>query len=533
MAGRLRAFMYPKQGAFFRGRAKLRATTKTRRAGATAGGCRELIARALEIDGFRAVYITTTRIEARARAWENDTKSGFVDVLREFGETLDVPGSVEMLRLGGVTVDVRQAELALVFSNGSRIELFGADNRKAIMKLRGIAKHVFWIDEAQDFTWLEKFYKAVIVPARSDFKGECWLTGTPGEDCAGMFWEVTRDDGQPRLKGWEVHAFSVVDNPYFGCIVWKSGEWFVVDHVGAEVGPFATEAQAEAKAVAVRWEGVALSALEENGWSTEDPDFQREYLAKWVKSDARFVYAANAVPLHLLTFAPVRLDVDGYPDLLAALADLPGAKDGREYFLALGADLGTRDDFAEVLWGWSLADDVLYEVCSWKRPGLDYDEMAARLVALREQTIIGLVTADAGGGGKPAVMGWSKKWMERYEIPIIEATKDNKEIAIKQLNTDIRKGRIKVRLGGALLGEWLVHRWSPVRSATGKKVEDAKTPNHCSDAALYAHRESYHHRFRKPELKPEAGSPEWVKRQEQAMLDNALEHAGDSNPFGW
>jgi hypothetical protein len=532
LAADLRAIYHPKQRAFFRSLAKLRATTKTRRAGATSGGCRELIARAIELPGFRAVYVTTTRIEARARAWENDTKSGFVDILRMYGR--DIPGvALETLDLAGITVQVRQQDMALEFSNGSRLELFGADDKRAINKLRGITKHVFWFDEAQDFQWLERIYKSVVVPARSDFKGECWLTGTPGEDCSGMFWEVTRDDGQPRLKGWEVHAFSLVDNPYFGCVVWRDSEWYVVDHTAAEVGPFATEAEAEAKAIEVRWTGVALDALEENGWTTDDPDFQREYLGKWVKSDARFVYAANAVPLHQLTFAPVRVDADGAPDLAAALADLPEYSNGREYFLVLGADLGTRDDFAEVVWAWSLADDVLYEVCSWKRPGLDYDEMAANLVALREQAYIGLVTADAGGGGKPAVMGWSKKWVERYEIPIVEATKENKEVAIKQLNTDIRKGRIKLRAGGALLGEWLTHRWARVRSATGKKVEDATTANHCADAALYAHRESYHHRHRKPDLKLEPGSSEWVERQEQAMLENALDNAGHGNPFGW
>jgi len=248
----------------------------------------------------------------------------------------------------------------------------------------------------------------------------------------------------------------------------------------------------------------------------------------WVKTDARFVYAVHQVPEHELTFAEQRFALDGFPDVRAALLDLPGATEDppRDYFLALGADLGTRDDFALVLWAWSLIDPNLYEVCSWKRPGLDYDEMAAHLVAIQRQTNVGLITADAGGGGKPAVMGWSKKWVARYGLPIVEAEKTNKEMAIKQLNGDIRTRRIKLRKDSPLLKEWRVHRWSAKRTATGKMVEDPTTPNHCADAGLYAHRESYHHRFRELPLPPEQGSAEWIAADERE-LEEAAEQGTD------
>jgi hypothetical protein len=270
-----------------------------------------------------------------------------------------------------------------------------------------------------------------------------------------------------------------------------------------------------------RWARTAGKALVDNHWTEDEPDFLREWLAKWVKSDARFVYAAHAVPEHTLSYAPVRLAEDGMPDVQAALEDLPGWNDTprRAYFLSLGADLGTRDDFAVVVWAWSLRDPVLYELLSWKRPGLDYDEMAAVLHALQKQVNFSIMVADAGGGGKPAVMGWSKKWLERYQLPIAEATKTNKPIAIKQLNNDIRGGLVKVREGSELLKEWRVHRWLPLRSEAGKMVEDPKTPNHCSDAALYSHRESYHHRYREPPGQPLPQSPEWVQREERELED--------------
>lgn len=510
MAAKLRALFYDKQAEFYSSPHRRKATTKTRRAGATTGGCSELLARALLLEGhragegFRAAIIHSTRIEAKARAWRNDTKSGIVDVLAKHG-TLLAGKTATIYELGGIRVTIRESELALDFENGSRIDIFGCDSEDDLGKLRGNAKHVFWIDEAQEpklVGILGSLYKDVIVPAAADYRAETWLTGTPGQDLAGMFYDITRNEIDLRLPGWEVHALSVVDNPRFG----------------------ATPEE--------RWQETALRALDENRWTVDEPAFQREWLGKWVSSDARYVYAAHQVPEHELLYAPQRLDADDFPDIKRALEDLPGYLEGREYFLALGGDLGTRDDFAMVMYAWSLHDAVLYEVFSWKKPGLDYDEMAHHLRAVCDQVHVSIVVCDAGGGGKPAVMGWSKKWVERYGLPITEATKANKAVAIKQKNNDIRRGLLKFRKGAPLIGELLVHRWAPQRSATGKMAEDPTTPNHCCDAALYAHRDSYHHRFREEQLKPEPNSPEWVAREERDLEEAAIS-ADEDIVLGW
>lgn len=491
-AAELRSFYYPKQRAFFTSPHRRRATRKTRRAGASAGGCHELLARAIEHAGYRATYCNSTRAEVRSIAWESDTQNGLLDLLRRYGTPI-TGRATAWFRLGGVEVEVREQELALNFSNGSRIDSFAADDARAMDKVRGRAKHLFWIDEAQKFRFLGRFVYSVATPALADFEGEVWLTGTPDRDCAGLFYEVTNEEHP--ADGWEVHSMAVVDNPRFG-------------------------ATPEA-----RWARTAAQALIDNGWTEDEPDFQREWLARWVREDARWVYAAHAVPRHELVYAPPRLAADGFPDLAAALADLPGAAEGREYFLAMGADLGTRDAFALVVWAWSLRDPVLYELASWKRTGLDYDAMAGYLRAVREQVVVGLVVADAGGGGKPAVMGWSAAWMDRYGVPIIEAIKTNKAIAINQLNTDTRRRRIRLREGSVLLEEWLAHRWAPLRSATGLPVEDPTTPNHASDAGLYAFRESYHHRYREPLPVPEVGSDAWLAAQEREH-EEALDYDG-------
>lgn len=528
----LRAFYHPKQHGFFRSPAKRKATKKTRRAGATSGGCREFIARALEIPGFRATYVTTTKDEAIERAWENDSKSGFVDILRQFGAPVSSRG-VERVLLAGVTVSIRQTDLELNFSNGSQIDLFGADHPEDFKKKRGTAKHVFWVDEAQDFHELEKFYKAVVVGALTDRDGECWLTGTPGEICLGFFFDVTRDDDEPRLAGWEVHELASVDNPLFGRVVFQDGQWLVVDNLSALHGPYVDEVEAEAEAVKIRWEQTAGKAIRENAWAEDDPDLLREWFARWVKEGAKYVYEVYSVPEHELVYAPARLGEDGFPDVQAALDDLPGRKDGRDYFLNLGADLGTRAAFAFVVWAWSLQDPILYEVCSWKKSGLDYDEMADYLHAIRAQAVIGRLVADAGGGGKPAVMGWSKKWVARYNLPIEEAPKSGlKVVAIKQLNSDIRKGRIKVRGGGVLLLEWKSHVWAPQRNEKGGLVESTKTKRDAADAGLYSHRDCFHHRFKPTELTPEPGTPQYLLNVERRLEDASDgEDAGEGAPW--
>jgi hypothetical protein len=549
LAAALRRFYHPKQGRFFTSRARRRATKKTRRSGATAGGCRELIARAITIPAFRAVYATTTRVDAQRLAWRNDSQSGLVDVIERYGTALDDPG-VPTYRLGGVTVEVRAGDLALVFSNGSLIELFGADDEAAIGRFRGLTKHVWWIDEAQDFVWLERLFRSVITAGSSDKAGEVWLTGTPGRDMVGMFYAVTRDDIEERLKGWEVHEITVTDNPFFGRVVWERGEWVVEDNlydftddiathrwtgdIAADAhrwGPFDDEGDADAAAIKVRWERAAGADIRDLGLADDDPDVLREWKAQWVKEGARFVYAFHSKPEHELVYAPSRLAADGFPDLRAAMQDLPGhAQEQRPYFLALGADLGTRAAFAFCIWAWSLRDPILYELASWKRPGLDYDEMAAHLHAVRVQVSISLWTADAGGGGKPAVMGWSKKWVDRYHLPIIEATKHNKRIAQNQYNNDIRKGLMRFRKDSPLLAEGRIHRWKPLRTEDGKEVEDS-TPHDALDGSLYAHRESYHHRWRPEEPKIVPGSPESVIREVAELEAANCEQEDQHDPY--
>ena len=187
-----------------------------------------------------------------------------------------------------------------------------------------------------------------------------------------------------------------------------------------------------------------------------------------------------------------------------------------------------------MLWAWSLKDPVLYEVASFAKTLLDSDEQAKLLRDIRDLVPIAITVADASGIGKQTVAGWSKKWMERYGIPILEATKKNKHAAIDHMGADIRRGHIRVREGGAWLEQVEGHHWSRAGlvSTSGKLLEDPTSPNDIADCGLYSHRESYHYRFREEPLTPVVGSAEWMAREEQELEAAVIAQGEDDGPLG-
>lgn len=492
-AALIRSIYYPKQAAFYTSKVRFRATKKTRRAGATTGGCRELIARAITVPGFRATYVASTRKEARERAWLSDNKSGLVDVLRLYGTPADRQ-AIEVQIVGGVRADIRDQAMTIDFSNGSRLDLFGADDERAMRKQRGLSKHVYWIDEAQDFRFLDRFYDAVIIGSLTDYNGECWLTGTPGRDCLGMFYEITKDDDtEPvpdKLKRWEVHTIAVVDNPYFGKVIGgstKKGElkYFVEDNTEEKHGPYDSFFEAESAANQIRWDRTAGNALLVKGWKGDEPDFIREWLGRWCKEDARYVYPVHTCKPYDLLYAPERrkknpfigthprfADHAPWFNLEKALTDLPKslkANKRRQWMFAIGADFGYHPDpFALVVWAFSHETQDVYELLSWKQTKVHTDDQAAYMKLIWDElnNIVVFVGDPAGKQDDFEV------WRTRMGLPIEEANKKGKNTLEEFLADDIRRGRIHLRHDSALYQEMKHLVYLPTK--VGKTREVAK-----------------------------------------------------------
>ena len=485
MAATLRSFYYDKQRAFFTSKAKLRATSKTRRAGATTGGCREFVARAIEYPGWRGTYVTTTRKEARERAWLSDTQSGLLDVLRKHGTNIDHP-SCEAIMIGGVVAFVRDQAMTIDFSNGSKIDLFGADDERAMRKQRGLSKHVYWIDEAQDFRFLETFYDAVIIGSLTDYKGECWLSGTPGRDCAGMFYEATKEpeDG-PRLEGWETHTIACIDNPYFGAIGGSPGAYAVIDNDNQEFGPYKTLAECEKAARTIRWDNTAGAAKIAKNWKGDEPDFVREWLGKWSKVDARYVYPVHTCNPYDLLYASQRLmdnpfkgthprynDHPPWINVQRSLLDMPKMpkfNKKRQWMFSIGADFGYHPDpFAIVVWAFAHDTQDVYEFFSWKATKVHTDDQGLYLQKIWQDldNVVCFVGDPAGKQDDFEV------WRTRMGLPIDDANKRGKNTLEEFLADDIRRGRVHLRHDSPLHDEMKHLIYLPTKP--GKPREAAK-----------------------------------------------------------
>lgn len=547
MAEVLRAFLYDKQRAFFTAPEKWRATRKTRRVGITTGGCRELLARALETPGFRAMYVATTRDEARDRAWTSDTKSGLVDVLRLLGEPVPHPTLAESYMMGGVRVDVRDADSTLSFSNGSEIELFGSENLRSQRKKRGGAKHVVWIDEAQDFFLLEEFVDGVIIPMLADFAGELWLTGTPGRDCVGMFYEITKEieAGDEPVPGWVVRELSVTDNPYFGHVVTDStaGDvvYYVEDNTHVRTGPYDTSEDAERAAVEVRWERTAGAAKRAKNWKGDEPDFIREWLGRWVKADARYVYPVHAVPQHTLLYAPQRLAdnpfvgtdprFDLHPpwyDHQAAVRDLPRPKRGgrpHQWLYSLDLDFGYHPDpFAIVILAFTPDLPDVFEMFSWKCTRVHTDDQG-QYIKLAWDAIPEIVSFVGDPAGKQDDFA---VWQTRMNLPITEANKKGKNTLEEFLADDVRRGRVHLRDGSPLHTEMRHLVYLPGKPGKTREVHKHRKVNgvvhgdHCCDAARYGYADLTHYLAKIPKDNPPPGSRQ-AYDQEAELAERQVE----------
>lgn len=491
IAGRIRATLYDKQAAAFLDRSARRiAMLCTRRAGKTFGGIREFVAFALENPKSRQLYINETRDEAKALAWD-EPDDGIIAVLTAF--------ELNRGERRGDEADywANETELVVRFRNGSMIKLFGADDERQINKLRGRKWHRCMLDEAQKARHLQQLIQQILGASMADFDGQIWLTGTPSKDASGYFFEVTRQDGQTRAPGWAVHEWSVVDNPFFGA---SPDE---------------------------RWARTAAVALEENGWTEDDPDFRREWLGRWVISDANYVYPVHAVAPHLLTFAPMRMTATGKYDHEAAMRDLPKNRRGKRmhWLFSIGLDFGFfPDPFAICMGAFSMETDVAYEMWSWKKIRTDADEQRDELKYLVDN-VDGIASIVGDPAGQRALM---KGWRERMSIPIEDAEKSEKDTWIDLMGTAIRKNRWRYREGSPLLHEHRHLVWLPVKNGKRKehsdrKLLDGSVPgNHCSDGGLYQWRHMTNWLAR-PDVGPQA--PEARLAAEGAALEKQVDAA--------
>lgn len=523
IADELTVEQFAKQAAYDRDPARMKAALCGRRAGKSRGKNKGLLRRAMRTRGGRFLVINSTRSEVRNINWIGVQGDGMATVVERHGLPAELNSSEMTVRFPEVE---------------SSIACVGVDDEASIRKALGGAYHGVWWDEAQKIPpRFEQTIREVFMPTLLDFDGTFEMTGSPSRQMAGLFYDVTRTDGKA-ARGWSVHRWNLLDNPHFGAAVNVDGAWWARNVRGdLEHGPFMSQAEAAAHLHDMRWRDGILKLQERYGGADvaplDSPIMRREAFGEWTHEDAAYVYALHRAKKDVLFYAEQRNRTDGFPDVLRCLYDLPGGFFGgwRSYTLALGVDLGYYPDpFALTLWAWRPDSDAIYEVCSWRQTHLDTDAQAGVLRGIMSICTPAICVADAAGGGRPVVAGWSREWIDRYGIAFEEAEKANKYAPggpIDNFNADLlalTKGhdgqlrpRMQLREKSPLAEELGAIQYARLVNASGRRVEDPSIPNDTADAALYGHRAAWHHRWREPPPRLAYGSPEQQAAEEVAM----------------
>ncbi len=376
--------LFPQQRAFVLSGAKRRAAVCSRRAGKTTADSRLLLKAAKDHPGSISCFFGVTQKVARRLMWP---------------ELLRVNREYDL----GLRFDASNQEIHC--PNGSQLWLCGAKDEAEIEKARGQKYPLVILDEVGSYraSILKALVDEVITPALMDLDGALVLTGTPTAMLSGLFYDVTRPELDLRSPGWEVHRWTVADNPHMP----HAREWI--------------EAEKERR-----------------GWTEQTPGFLREFRGLWVRSDDLLVYAYDPE------------DNDFSPDSLQTNED---------WHYVLGLDVGWHDRTAFVLACYSRTSPVWYVLESRAEQHLIPSAVAEIVGEYRARHRIERVVMDTGGLGKAI----AEEFKRRFHLPIEPADKREKSAFIELMNGDMRRGLIKAEQGSPLAQEWAVLQYDAKR----------------------------------------------------------------------
>lgn len=354
----IRDLSFPEQDAFVVDPTRSLAAKCTRRAGKSNGLGLRFFRTMAKYPGSFCPYIALTRESARNIMWP---------VLQE---------QDQKYKLG---CKFTESNLTVTAQNGSRLQLFGADMKNFIRRLRGIKTPGAAVDEAQEFgSHLKELVEEILEPATADYPdGWVALTGTPGPVPVGYFYEITE-----LLKyGYSVHGWSIFQNPYM-----PNAKAFVEE----------------------------LTA--KKGWSADNPTLLREWHGQWVLDLNALVFKYEATRNHY----------EALPDL----------DNNWEY--VIGVDIGFHDADAIAVIGWHPRIKEAYLVEEYVQPNQGITELAGEIEKRITRYNPLKVVMDTGGLGKKI----AEELQKRYALPIVAAEKVRKFEFIELVNDALRIQRL-------------------------------------------------------------------------------------------
>ncbi len=329
---------------------------------------------------------------------------------------------------------------AITTTSGAAFFLLGVDDRNSIEKVRGSKYRLAICDEASTYEELLKpLIDDCIGPGTMDFDptGRIIICGTPGYSLAGYWYSLAT--GQ--VPGWSHHYWTLLENPYM---------------------PNPQKILAEER--------------ERQGWDENEPTYRREYLGQWIADESALVYSAiegrNTVTLDAMPQPPAGKTWEQWIR--------------EEWSVTVAADIGFVDAFAVVALGSPPHSKDCYFLECQTQSGLRADEQAAYIQSFRDKYAPERTVMDVGGAGKLVHGEFNSRYGHLAGGPAAPALKTEKNAAIGMMCTDLRIGRIKALIPGALA---LFKEWSTLTWSDDEKTKVSKhQANHCSDAGLYAWR---------------------------------------------
>ena len=434
---------YPEQDAFVMDPARYVSACCTRRAGKSTAIAYRFIRTMLKHPGCFCPYVALTRESAKNIMW---------GMLHEVCDKHGVKG------------DFRESDLTLTLANGAKLQLFGADMKNFIRRLKGIKTPGAAIDELQDFPpHVESLIDDVLGPAILDYHdGWIAITGTPGPLPSGYFFEVSEE----RKHGFSRHAWSLFNNPYL------------------EVKP----------------KDFIDDLKRKKAWSDDNPTLMREYFGRWVLDLDALV----------IKYEPSRNGFSALP------------RSVRPWSYVVGVDLGFNDADAIAVIAYNDLFDSCYLVEEIVKPQQGITELVAQLEDVIKRYNPGRVVMDTGGLGAKI----AEEMRRRYSLPIVAAEKTRKNEFYELLNDALRMGRFFAKPDGPFAADAARLKWDWEKSTPDKLVVSDTFHSDALDATLYSFREALHWLHEPAIEKPKPGEPGWFQEQEDetvAMLEQRLE----------
>lgn len=258
----------------------------------------------------------------------------------------------------------------VIFPNGSKLLICGANHAHKIETFRGIKLLFCIIDEAASFSEkiLHYLIDEIIGPALSDQQGQLMLIGTPAAHCQGMFYDITI--GKESI--WITKRWTAFDNPFMIENFTKDAELF----------------------------------MKRKHCDNTHPKFRREYLGEWCADDEA---------LMIKPFALVR-------------PDIPYNKE--QWRTVIGVDFGFNDETAFSVLGWMHNNPKTYVLESYGITQASVSTVGNILKRLKETYNPVSIVGDPAGASKIMMAEFS----EKYKIHMTPAQKTNKAHYIEILN---------------------------------------------------------------------------------------------------